>query len=163
MQLTYRCIILKIARTINLHSLFYTQKIVFSAQKVKHFVNFAELWAGFSGRLAKDLYFEECCCGEKPLSHCFAMPAPLSGEPLAGRATPAGHLKFYLSQTVVLRCLGKRHLYYALTKGVRTDAVRLDSGALSFWASRNFVHPAGPKPARQWLPYLGELASRRRD
>ena len=74
---------------------------------------------------------------------------------MAGRATPAGRLKFYLAQTIVLRCLGQRHLNYALPKRSRTDAVRLDSGALPFTGSKNSIHPAGPKPARQWLPYQG--------
>ena len=158
MQLAYRCIILKIARTINLYSLFYTQKIVFSAQKVKHFVNFAELWAGFSGRLAKNLYFLWRCCGEEPLSHCFAMPAPLSGEPLAGRVTPASRLKFDLAQKRALRCLGRRHLNEHPWLERRIDAVALGSGALPFPVSRNSIHLAGPKPVRQWLPYLGELS-----
>ena len=158
MQLAYRCIILKIARTINLHSLFYTQKIVFSAQKVKHFVNFAELWAGFSGRLAKNLYFLWRCCGEEPLSHCFAMPAPLSGEPLAGRVTPAERLKFDLAQKRVPCCLGRQHLYECPWLERCFDAVALGSGALPFTVSRNSIHLAGPKPVRQWLPYLGELS-----
>ena len=43
----------------------------------------------------------------------------------------------------MLRCLGQRHLYYALTKGVRTDAVRLDSGALFFTKDKTFIVQQG--------------------
>ena len=68
---------------------------------------------------------------------------------------PCWTKKFYLAQKIVLRCPGKRHLNYALTKGVRTDAVSLDSGALPFTVSRKPIHPAQPIPARQWLPYQG--------
>ena len=65
---------------------------------------------------------------------------------------------FYLAQKRVLRCLGGQHLYELSLVERSIDAVALDSGALPFTGSKNFVQLVGPKPARQWLPYLGELA-----
>ena len=41
-------------------------------------------------------------------------------------------LSFSKTKTEVLRYQDKQHLYYALTKGIRADAVSLDSGALYF-------------------------------
>ena len=86
------------------------------------------------------------------------MPPLLIGEALAGRVTPAGRLKFDLAQKRALRCLGRRHLNEHPWLERCFDAVALGSGALPFTGSKNFVQLVGPKPARQWLPYLGELA-----
>ena len=47
-------------------------------------------------------------------------------------------LSFSKPKKKVLRCLGKRHLYCALNKSVRTDTVSLDNGALFFAQDKTF-------------------------
>ena len=52
-------------------------------------------------------------------------------------------LCFSKPKTKVLRCLGQRHRNYALTKGVRFDAVNRDSGALFFTKDKIFIVQQG--------------------
>ena len=66
-------------------------------------------------------------------------------------------LSFSKPKKKVLRCLGRRHLNYALTKGVRTDAVSLDSGALLFTQDKTLSVQQGFPDLPMALP-LGELA-----
>ena len=70
-------------------------------------------------------------------------------------------LSFSKPKTEVLRYQDKQHLYYALTKGIRIDAVRRDSGALLFMLSITLGVQQGlhdlPRPLLS-----GEVASRQR-
>jgi len=59
----------------------------------------------------------------------------------------------------VLRCLGQRHLYYALPKRFRIDAVRLDSGALFFTQNKTFIVQQG-FPDLPMAPLAGELSAK---
>ena len=79
-QFAYKVIINQIVGTFNLEPLFYTKKIVFSALKVKHFVNLPDfLVLNFS--VAKVL----CCEQKRALyrvvhcSVCVVMPAAVRG------------------------------------------------------------------------------------
>ena len=69
-------------------------------------------------------------------------------------------LSFLEPKNEVLRCLGQRHRNNALTKGIRSDAVRLDSGALFFTKDKTFIVQQG-LPDLPMAPPLGELASER--
>ena len=71
-------------------------------------------------------------------------------------------LSFLELETEVLRCLGQRHLSYALTKGVRLDAVGLDSGALFFAQDKTSGVQQG-LPDLPMAPLIGELALRSND
>ncbi len=80
--------------------------------------------------------------GNKPLRR-FA-PAPLVGEPLAGRASPA----------VRLGPIGRKAPGLALIgSSIYIAAVNLNSEARLFTNAKNFARPARPSPTRQWLPY----------
>ena len=59
----------------------------------------------------------------------------------------------------VLRCLGKRHLNNALTKGIRTDVVSLDSGALLFMRDTTLIVQQG-SPDLPKAPLSGELSAK---
>ena len=77
------------------------------------------------------------------------MPAPLVGEPLAGR----------VSSAVRLGPIGRKAPGPVLIgSGICITVMNLDSGAWSFPEAKNFARPVRPLPTRQWLPYLGELA-----
>ena len=69
---------------------------------------------------------------------------------------------FSKTKKKVLCYLGQRHLSYALTKGVCTDAVSLDSGALLFAKNKTFIVQQG-LPDLPMAPLLGELALRSND
>ena len=71
-------------------------------------------------------------------------------------------LSFSKPKTKVLRYQGKRHLYRALTKGVRLDVVSQDSGALLFTKNKTFIVQQG-LPDLPMAPLLGELALRSND
>ena len=93
-----------------------------------------------------DLFVEYILGGTEPLSHRFAMPAPLIGEPLAGRASPA----------VRVGPIGRKAPGPVLIgSGICIAAVNLGSGARSFPNAKNFARPARPLPTRQWLPLWG--------
>ena len=66
-------------------------------------------------------------------------------------------LGFSKPETEVLRCLGQRHLNYALPKRTRIDAVCLDSGALFFAQDKTFFVQQGLPDLPKARP-LGELA-----
>ena len=57
----------------------------------------------------------------------------------------------------MLRYQGKQHLDYALTKGVRLDAVSLGSGALFFAQDKTLIVQQG-LPDLPMAPLLGELS-----
>ncbi len=82
-------------------------------------------------------------------------PAPLVGEPLAGRVSPAVRIGPCPNGQQLRNC--------ALTKDAGQAAVNLDSGARPFPDAKNFARPARPSPTRQRLPYQGScLRSRLR-
>ena len=71
-------------------------------------------------------------------------------------------LSFSKLETEVLRCLGQRHLNNALTKGIRSDVVSLDSGALFFAQDKTSGVQQG-LPDLPMAPLIGELALRSND
>ena len=82
------------------------------------------------------------------------MPAPLIGEPLAGRANPAVRLGPMGRKAAGPVRMGSSCETACLTKDARQAAVNLDSGARSFTNAKNFARPVRPSPARQWLSSL---------
>ena len=107
-----------------------------------------------------DSSFVQRCYTTKPLSHCFAMPAPLSrgatGVPVL---VLLDELSFSEPKTEVLRCLGAQHLYEISLVERSLDAVCLDSGALFFAQDKTFIVQQG-LPDLPMAPLLGELSAK---
>ena len=81
-----------------------------------------------------------------PTSQSASQTAPLIGEPLAGRASPA----------IRIGPIGRKAPGPVLLGiGICTAAVNLGSGARPFTNTKNFALPVRPSPTRQWLPYQG--------
>ena len=81
-----------------------------------------------------------------PTSQSASQTAPLIGEPLAGRASPA----------VRVGPMGRKAAGPVLFgSGIRTAAVNLGSGARPFPDVKNFARSAQSSPTRQRLPYQG--------
>ena len=77
------------------------------------------------------------------------MPAPLIGEPLAGRASPAVRLGPMGRKAAGPVRMGSSCETACLTKDARQAAVNLDSGARSFTNAKNFARPIRTSPTRQ--------------
>ena len=81
-----------------------------------------------------------------PTSQSASQTAPLIGEPLAGRTSPA----------IRIGPIGRKAPGPVLLGiGICTAAVNLGSGARPFTNTKNFARPVRPSPTRQWLPYQG--------
>ena len=81
-----------------------------------------------------------------PTSQSASQTAPLIGEPLAGRASPA----------VRVGPMGRKAAGPVLFgNGIRIAAVNLGSGARPFPEAKNFARSAQSSPTRQRLPYQG--------
>ena len=88
-----------------------------------------------------------------PTSQSASQTAPLIGEPLAGRASPA----------IRIGPIGRRHralFSLAAVAGLRSNrdagpaTVNLGSGARPFTNTKNFARPVRPSPTRQWSSSL---------
>ena len=109
-------------------------------------------------------FFSKALSRNEPLSHCFAMPAPpksaitqrtSQSKPFGFASSPdrgatgvpvlavLDEQSFLEPKNGVLRCLGQRHLSYALTKGACFDVVCLDSGALLFTQNKTSIVQQG--------------------
>ena len=80
-----------------------------------------------------------------PTSQSASQTAPLIGEPLAGRASPA----------IRIGPIGRKAPGPVLLGiGICTAAVNLGSGARPFTNTKNFARPVRPSPTRQWSSSL---------